>query len=43
LTIPITLFGRADQVHWGTDWTRAFAVGNYEQAVEPFLKADRPT
>ena len=21
---------------WGTDWTRAFAVCNYEQAVEPF-------
>jgi predicted TIM-barrel fold metal-dependent hydrolase len=26
---------------WGTDWTRAFAVVNYEQAVEPFLKASR--
>jgi predicted TIM-barrel fold metal-dependent hydrolase len=26
---------------WGTDWTRAFAVLNYEQAVEPFLKTDR--
>ena len=26
---------------WGTDWTRAFAVVNYEQAVEPFLQ-DRP-
>jgi hypothetical protein len=25
----------------GTDWTRAFAVVNYEQAVEPFLKTDR--
>ena len=25
---------------WGTDWTRAFAVVNYEQAVEPFLKTD---
>jgi L-fuconolactonase len=23
---------------WGTDWTRAFAVVNYEQAAEPFLK-----
>jgi L-fuconolactonase len=23
---------------WGTDWTRAYAVVNYEQAVEPFLK-----
>jgi len=21
---------------WGTDWTRAFAVVNYERAVEPF-------
>ena len=26
---------------WGTDWTRAFAVVNFEQAVEPFLQ-DRP-
>jgi predicted TIM-barrel fold metal-dependent hydrolase len=26
---------------WGTDWTRAFAVVNYEHAVEPFLKTDR--
>jgi hypothetical protein len=26
---------------WGTDWTRAFAVVNYEQAVEPFLGAGR--
>jgi L-fuconolactonase len=26
---------------WGTDWTRAFAVVNYEQAVEPFLKTNR--
>jgi hypothetical protein len=25
---------------WGTDWTRAFAVVNYEQAVQPFLKTD---
>ena len=24
---------------WGTDWTRAFAVVNYEQAVKPFLEA----
>src|SRR5437016_7840005 len=23
---------------WGTDWTRAFAVVNYEQAVEPVLR-----
>jgi predicted TIM-barrel fold metal-dependent hydrolase len=28
---------------WGTDWTRAYAVVNYEQAVEPFLKTDRLT
>jgi len=26
---------------WGTDWTRAYAVVNYEQTVEPFLKTDR--
>ena len=26
---------------WGTDWTRAFAVVNYERAVEPFLKTSR--
>jgi predicted TIM-barrel fold metal-dependent hydrolase len=26
---------------WGTDWTRAFAVVNYEQAVEPFRNTDR--
>jgi L-fuconolactonase len=26
---------------WGSDWTRAFAVCSYEQAVEPFLKTDR--
>jgi L-fuconolactonase len=26
---------------WGTDWTRAFAVVNYEQAVKPFLDTDR--
>ena len=30
-----------DRCLWGTDWTRAFAVCNYEQAVEPFLKTDR--
>ena len=29
------------QTRRGTDWTRAFAVVNYEQAVEPFLKTDR--
>ena len=26
---------------WGTDWTRAFAVVNYAQAVEPFRLTDR--
>ena len=26
---------------WGTDWTRAFAVVNYEQAVEPFRHTER--
>jgi predicted TIM-barrel fold metal-dependent hydrolase len=26
---------------WGTDWTRAYAVVNYEQAVEPFLRTNR--
>ena len=31
-----------DRCLWGTDWTRAFAVVNYEQAVEPFLKTDPP-
>jgi hypothetical protein len=30
-----------DRCLWGTDWTRAFAVVNYEQGVEPFLKTDR--
>ncbi|MGH7121182.1 MAG: amidohydrolase family protein [Acetobacteraceae bacterium] len=30
-----------DRCLWGTDWTRAFAVVNYEQAVEPFLSHDR--
>jgi L-fuconolactonase len=32
-----------DRCLWGTDWTRAFAVVNYEQAVEPFLKTNRLT
>ncbi len=27
---------------WGTDWTRAFAVVNYEQAVKPFLETKAP-
>lgn len=26
---------------WGTDWTRAFAVVNYEQAVKAFLETKR--
>jgi L-fuconolactonase len=30
-----------DRCLWGTDWTRAYAVVNYEQAVVPFLKTDR--
>jgi predicted TIM-barrel fold metal-dependent hydrolase len=30
-----------DRCLWGTDWTWAFAVVNYEQAVEPFLMTDR--
>src|SRR6516225_6300386 len=30
-----------DRCLWGTDWTRAYAVVNYEQAVEPFFKTDR--
>ena len=30
-----------DRCLWGTDWTRAFAVVNYEQAVEPFRQTLR--
>jgi predicted TIM-barrel fold metal-dependent hydrolase len=30
-----------DRCLWGTDWTRAYAVVNYERAVEPFFKTDR--
>lgn len=26
---------------WGTDWTRAYAVVNYEQSTESFLKTER--
>jgi L-fuconolactonase len=26
---------------WGTDWTRAFAVVNYENAVKPFVETKR--
>jgi L-fuconolactonase len=32
-----------DRCLWGTDWTRAFAVVNYEQAVEPFRITTRLT
>jgi len=32
-----------DRCLWGTDWTRAFAVVNYEQAVEPFRLTNRLT
>jgi predicted TIM-barrel fold metal-dependent hydrolase len=28
---------------WGTDWTRAAAVINYRQGVDPFVKTDRLT
>jgi len=30
-----------DRCLWGTDWTRAFAVVNYENAVEPFRQTKR--
>src|SRR5262249_540530 len=30
-----------DRCLWGTDWTRAYAVVNYEQVAEPFLNAGR--
>ena len=30
-----------DRCLWGTDWTRAHAVVNYEQAVKPFRLTDR--
>jgi L-fuconolactonase len=30
-----------DRCLWGTDWTRAYAVCNYEQATEPFFKTNR--
>ena len=32
-----------DRCLWGTDWTRAHAVVNYEQAVEPFRTTDQLT
>ena len=30
-----------DRCLWGTDWTRAYAVVNYEQAVRPFVETPR--
>jgi L-fuconolactonase len=30
-----------DRCLWGSDWTRAFAVVNYEQAVRPFVETKR--
>jgi predicted TIM-barrel fold metal-dependent hydrolase len=30
-----------DRCLWGTDWTRAFVLVNYEQAVEPFRLNER--
>ncbi len=30
-----------DRCLWGTDWTRAYAVCNFEEATEPFLKTDK--
>lgn len=30
-----------DRCLWGTDWTRAFAVVNYEQAVRPFVLTEQ--
>jgi len=30
-----------DRCLWGTDWTRAFVIVNYEQAVEPFRTTNR--
>jgi len=30
-----------DRCLWGTDWTRAFILVNYEQAIEPFRLTDR--
>jgi hypothetical protein len=38
---PETCAWGFDRCLWGTDWTRAYAVVNYQQAVEPFLKTDR--
>jgi len=42
IRLPACLMrGVFDRCLWGTDWTRAFAVVNYEQAVEAFLRTDR--
>ena len=30
-----------DRCLWGTDWTRASGVLNYEQATKPFFETDR--
>ena len=30
-----------DRCLWGTDWTRASGVVNYEQATKPFFETDR--
>ena len=32
-----------DRCLWGTDWTRAFEVVDYEQATRPFMVTDRLT
>lgn len=32
-----------DRCLWGTDWTRAYAVLNYEQGVKPFVETGRLT
>jgi predicted TIM-barrel fold metal-dependent hydrolase len=32
-----------DRCLWGTDWTRAFAVVDYQQAVTPFVETSRLT
>jgi len=32
-----------DRCLWGTDWTRGYAVLNYEQGVKPFVETDRLT
>ncbi len=32
-----------DRCLWGSDWTRTFALVNYEQAINPFFSTDRLT